>query len=162
MDLSKGGERRPRKNVYLAAPLFSAAERSFNVLLRSRLERHVSVFLPQEDGLLLAKMLSDGVHHTQAYKMVFERDVSAIERCDGIVAVLDGRTVDEGVAFELGLAFGLGKTRVGLQTDPRRLLGVGNNPMIDCALDAVFHEFEALDVWIARWCAAPGVSSDSI
>ena len=161
MDLSKGGEPKSRKSVYLAAPLFSQAERSFNLLLRSRLERHVSVFLPQEDGLLLTKLLSEGIQRDQAYKLVFERDVAAIQRCDGIVAVLDGRAIDEGVAFELGLGFGLGKTSVGLQMDPRRLLGTGNNPMIDCALDEVFYEFEALDDWIDRWCAVPSTASDA-
>ena len=151
-DRSKGAAPNRRKTVYLAAPLFSEAEQSFNRLLRSRLERRVSVFLPQEDGMLVAKLLNEGVARERAYKTVFDRDVAAINRCDGIVAVLDGRAIDEGVAFEVGLGFALKKTIVGLQTDCRRMLVTGNNPMIDCALQAVFHEIEALDSWLDGWC----------
>jgi nucleoside 2-deoxyribosyltransferase len=78
--------------------------------------------------------VKDGVSLNVAKRRVFEFDLSAIRDCAMLIAVLDGRTIDEGVAFELGVAFSLGKICIGLQTDPRRLLPTGNNPMIDCAL----------------------------
>jgi len=63
--------------------------------------------------------------------------LAAIRNCDLLVIVLDGRSVDEGAAFELGYAYAIGKPCYGLQTDPRRLLPFGNNPMLQHALKAV-------------------------
>lgn len=40
--------RKPK--IYLAGPLFSDAERTFNVMLASSLENWVDVYLPQRDG----------------------------------------------------------------------------------------------------------------
>ncbi|MGY3362466.1 nucleoside 2-deoxyribosyltransferase [Bradyrhizobium sp. GM0.4] len=65
--------------------------------------------------------------------------------------VLDGRTVDEGAAFELGYAFAAGKVCVGLKTDPRMLLPIGDNPMIEVALRKIFHDEDELVDWIANY-----------
>jgi nucleoside 2-deoxyribosyltransferase len=147
----KRGAPNPKKRLYLAGPLFSDAERAFNVFVRNKLLRHASVFLPQEDGELLTTLLKAGMGHFRASRRIFKTDLAAINKCDAIVAILDGRAVDEGVAFELGVAFGLGKLRVGLQTDPRRLLPSGNNPMIDCALDKIFRKVDDLEDWLELW-----------
>ena len=61
--------------------------------------------------------------------------------------MLDGRTIDEGAVFELGVAYSSGKCCVGIQTDPRRLLPLGNNPMVECALDRVFFDTSEMSVW---------------
>lgn len=135
---------RNRPLIYLAAPLFSLAEREFNVRLALILEQEYSVFLPQRDGELLVELISRGIDQLAAKRRVFENDLAAIRRCDIVVAVLDGRTIDEGVAFELGVAFALKKRCIGLQTDPRRLLFGSNNPMIDSALEAKSVDFEEL------------------
>jgi nucleoside 2-deoxyribosyltransferase len=140
-----------RISIYLAAPLFSVAERAFNVALRDDLLAFGRVFLPQEDGHLLAAMIDDGVDPVLARQIVFDRDMNAIVGCDLLVAVLDGRAVDEGVAFEIGVAYQLGRAVFGLQTDPRRLLPSGNNPMIQCALSGVDHTVEALKARLDAW-----------
>jgi nucleoside 2-deoxyribosyltransferase len=120
--------------VYLAAPLFSQAEREFNKCLAKRLEPRFEVFLPQRDGGLLVELIANGVDPRLARKRVCNADIAAIEKCWAFLIVLDGRCVDEGAALELGLAFAMHKVCIGLQTDPRRLLPIGNNPMIDAAL----------------------------
>jgi nucleoside 2-deoxyribosyltransferase len=76
--------------------------------------------------------------------------MEAIRRADYLVAVLDGRAIDEGVAFEIGVAFSHTKRCVGLQTDSRRLASWGNNPMITGALAIVFQRVEDLLSWVAR------------
>jgi len=134
--------------IYLAGPLFSQAERSFNELLASRLAPFASVYLPQRDGGLMSEMISAGVPAEVAARRVFHRDVEALRRADCIVAILDGRTIDEGVSFELGIGFSSEKRCVGLQTDTRRLAMWGNNPMITGALDAVFPTVEDLVEWV--------------
>jgi nucleoside 2-deoxyribosyltransferase len=133
-----------RKRIYLAAPLFNERELSFNLAFAQRLEVHFDVFLPQRDGLLLARLLDEGVPIEAAEMLIFERDRSALEHCDLLVAVLDGAHIDEGVAFEIGFANARRAPCVGLQSDVRRALPSGNNPMIGRALSAVFSDVDAL------------------
>jgi nucleoside 2-deoxyribosyltransferase len=80
---------------------------------------------------------------------VFENDRAAIDSADFLIAVLDGAGIDEGVAFEIGYAFGLGKHCVGLQTDMRRALPTGNNPMIGRSLQMIFGSRDELISWVA-------------
>lgn len=140
-----------RKVLYFAAPLFSDAERAFNAELCERLEKHVDVFLPQRDGFLLSNLLREGASVDVATAKVFECDVAAVTNADGLLMVLDGRGVDEGAAFELGLAFSQGKKCVGLQTDVRRLFAVGNNPMLTGAISEIFKQTSDLVDWTRFW-----------
>jgi nucleoside 2-deoxyribosyltransferase len=81
------------------------------------------------------------------YRIVFDRDVAAIQGCDALVINLDGRSIDEGAAFELGLAHALGKLCVGYRTDVRVLLPWGINPMISAPLSDTFASIEGLVEW---------------
>lgn len=117
-------------NIYFAAPLFNPIEREFNESLAVRLNEYAYIFLPQRDGALLTKLVADGSTVENARNKIFKKDISAIQNCDLVVAVLDGRTIDEGVAFELGYAFALGKTCVAYKSDDRVMLPTGDNPMI--------------------------------
>jgi nucleoside 2-deoxyribosyltransferase len=136
-----------RSKVYLAGPLFSEAEQAFNELVTHQLEEWAEVYLPQRDGGLMSEMLHNGVAVNVAARRVFQRDLSAIREADYVITILDGRAIDEGVGFELGVAFALAKRCIGLQTDSRRLATWGNNPMITGALEAVFHSVEDLVGW---------------
>jgi|ERR1035437_3617207 nucleoside 2-deoxyribosyltransferase len=136
-----------RPLIYLAAPLFSEAELSYNQLLAGILERHVDIYLPQRDGGKLVDLVAKGVSKAAAYKSIFERDVQALKEADVLFLVMDGRSIDEGAAFELGYAAALNKLCVGLQTDPRRLLPMGNNPMIQVPLKRVFHCTDEVAQW---------------
>jgi nucleoside 2-deoxyribosyltransferase len=138
---------RPKPRLYFAAPLFNDPERLFNKEVTHRLGSYFDVFLPQEDGGLIANMIAEGTHPAEAAERVFRLDIEAMIKCDVLLIILDGRTVDEGAAFELGYAFALGKECYGLQTDMRRLLSTGNNPMVDCALRHIFQSVEELMVW---------------
>lgn len=124
----------PRPLIYFAAPLFSEAELSYNLELTAILETYVDVFLPQRDGGKVIDLVAKGVDRHAAFKSIYERDVQALKKADVLFLLLDGRSIDEGAAFELGFAVALGKQCVGLQTDPRRLLPLGNNPMIEVPL----------------------------
>jgi len=104
------------------------------------------------------EMVRDGVAPDIAACRVFRRDMDAIRQSDYLIAVLDGRAIDEGVAFELGVAFSHAKRCVGLQTDFRRLAPWGNNPMITGALESVFRSVKDLLSWIraeVHACSAP-------
>lgn len=134
--------------VYFAAPLFNENEREFNRRLVDRIEPHVEVFLPQRDGSLLADMVQAGVNVEVAERRIFEQDQQAMGRSNLLIAVLDGAHIDEGVAFEIGFSSALGCVCVGLQTDVRRALPTGNNPMIGGSLKHVFSTSEELSDWV--------------
>lgn len=142
-----------RPNIYIAAPLFSPNEREWNVRLRASLSDFSDVYLPQEDGSLLTELLAAGMDLQEAKNIIFAADLKAIDRCDILFLVMDGRVIDEGACFELGYAFNQGKICVGLKTDVRSLLTVGNNPMIDCALREIFADIATARDWIRnrRW-----------
>jgi nucleoside 2-deoxyribosyltransferase len=137
--------------LYLAGPLFNDAERSYNLFLKHRLEEHCHVYLPQEDGFLMSDLIASGQSQEAASGAVFRADIKAIDRCDVLLALLDGRVVDEGAAFELGYAYSLGKTCIALQTDFRRLAPFGNNPMIAGALSQTFQTIDGLAAWIRQF-----------
>ncbi|WP_406658157.1 nucleoside 2-deoxyribosyltransferase [Methanolobus sp. ZRKC2] len=105
-----------KKQIYLAGPLFSKAERDFNLYLRDRLvEIGFKVFLPQEDGNdTLSSRLEERM------KNIFENDVEGIDGSDIVLAVLDGGSdVDSGTAWEMGYAYAKGIPVLGLKTDFR-------------------------------------------
>jgi nucleoside 2-deoxyribosyltransferase len=137
-----------KSTLYFAAPLFSEAERTFNERVVSLLIPFFDVYLPQEHGGLLVDMVDKGMNPNHASSVVFTLDIAALKKCEVVLIVLDGRSIDEGAAFELGYAHAMGKVCYGLQTDPRRLLKIGiNNPMIDCALQQVFSSLDDLLKW---------------
>ena len=67
--------------------------------------------------------------------------------------VMDGRVIDEGACFELGYAYSRGKVCIGLKTDVRSLLPIGDNPMVECALRGTFGDIFEVGEWIRsrRW-----------
>jgi nucleoside 2-deoxyribosyltransferase len=118
--------------VFLAAPLFSDAEREFNSKIAKRL-RHdgFEVWLAQE-----APFIHTGTHKEK--KMIYESDISALKTCEVVVAVLDGVEVDAGVAYEMGYAKALGKPIVGFKTDHRTFSGVEEvNLMLEVPLTKI-------------------------
>ena len=75
-------------------------------------------------------IIRQGLPVGEAQEQIFKADCKAIRSACVIVAVLDGRTIDEGVAFEIGYGYGIGKTCFGLKADDRVMLPTGDNPMI--------------------------------
>ncbi len=131
-----------RYRIYLAAPLFSAAERSFNKALASFLRsRYLRVYLPQEQGDDCA------ARSPAAIRALFDRLVAALDEADVVVAVIDGADADSGVAWEMGYAYAHGVPVVALRTDFRRV-GDGEcaNLMLESSSGVVgsFDELAAL------------------
>ena len=98
--------------LYLAAPLFSEAERAFNLALADALSAagH-EVYLPQRDTPNV-----DGAARTTT---VFRANLAAVAKADAVVAVCEGPQVDDGTAWEIGYAYGRNIPVFGLRTDVR-------------------------------------------
>jgi nucleoside 2-deoxyribosyltransferase len=103
-----------RYRIYLAAPLFSEAEQAYNLLLHDLLQEHFfDVYLPQDVG---------DTSHTRCrdeHRAIFERHIRALHEADIVVSVIDGADADSGTSWEMGFAYALGKTVVGVRTDFR-------------------------------------------
>jgi len=115
--------------VFLAAPLFSEAERNFNSKVAKRLrDEGFEVWLAQE-----YPFIHEGT--SKEKKKIYEEDISALKACDFVVAILDGVEVDSGVAFEMGYAVAIRKPVLGLKTDHRAFSKVEDvNLMLEVTL----------------------------
>jgi nucleoside 2-deoxyribosyltransferase len=97
--------------IYLAGSIFTPYERAFLDDCASRLRAEgFDVFVPHEQGLV-------GLDATPA--AVFAVDAAGVESAEAVLAVLDGPSVDDGTACEIGLFHGL------KQRDPERKGVVG-------------------------------------
>lgn len=95
--------------IYMAGPLFTAAEMDFNYRLCEQLRLHgYDVFLPQEIDQ------SD----TDLGK-IFRSDVAGIDWAQLVLGNLDGADSDSGTCWELGYAYAKNKLTVVYRTDFR-------------------------------------------
>lgn len=116
-----------RYQIYLAAPLFSEAERTFNASVASTLKEHLfDVHLPQEAGD------DSGTRGTREQERLFDVNREALEKSDFIVAIIDGADADSGTAWEMGYAFARKKPVIALRTDFRR---VGHHEHVNLMLE---------------------------
>lgn len=133
--------------VYVAGPLFDEGERWWI----ERVEQTVvasgfATFLPHRDNPPKTK---DNVAE------IFANDKDGIDRCDIVVANLNGITTDDGTAWEIGYAFASGKHLIGLHTDWRRRFDDEVvNLMIECSLDDMVHSLDELTGSLAAWAQA--------
>jgi hypothetical protein len=138
--------------IYLAGPLFSEAERRFNLELTHRLEAiRCDVFLPQRDGAERDRPPYDTMTPEERRHAMFHLDRTRILDADVFVFVLDGRVPDEGACVELGIAYcqkylqNGEKLLVGLHTDTRAaFIGGRLNPRVLVRLDYVVDDEETL------------------
>jgi len=107
--------------VYFAGPLFTPYERSFIDECAARLRAEgIDVFVPHENALAAGE--------TSA-ATIFEKDWNGLSEANAVVALIDGPTVDDGTACEIGIFYALMQTDstkkgiVGLLTDLRATLG---------------------------------------
>jgi nucleoside 2-deoxyribosyltransferase len=104
--------------VYFAGPLFTPYERRFIDECAAQLRRAgFDVFVPHEHELAL-----DG---TVTAERIFAKDWAALSEANAVLALLDGPSIDDGTACEIGIFYGLMRSDpekkgiVGLVTDLR-------------------------------------------
>ena len=100
--------------IYLAAPLFSEAQRVYNAGLADLLtSQYYAVHLPQK------------AEDTAT-------NLDALRSSDIVVAVIDGSDADSGTAWEMGYATALGKRVIAIRTDFRRY---SDNELVNLMLE---------------------------
>ena len=116
-----------RYRVYLAAPLFSEAERKYNLSIAELLRKNFfEVYLPQQGGN------DSPVRNKEEQVRIFSKNLAALESADIIVANIDGADADSGTAWEMGYASARGKTIIALRTDFRK---VGSEEKVNFMLE---------------------------
>lgn len=125
--------RKRKFKIYFASPLFSDMERAYNSQtvdrLRQKFKKDIDVYLPQEN---------EEINNKSGYadsKMIAVGDNKELINSDLVVAVLDGISIDNGVASEIGIAYALGIPVLALYTDSRQGT-FGNEQKIE-ALDKI-------------------------
>lgn len=109
--------------VYIAGPLSNEAERGFNRRVRDLVKScGLDTYLPQEDGGLFTELIKSNPDEDQVRRQLYQIDVDALHRAGAVLAILDGRVLDEGMCFELGYATALGRRCIGFKTDSRSAL----------------------------------------
>lgn len=94
--------------IYLAAPLFNDAEKSYNKQVAAKLEAggH-SVFLPQT------------APENKPPRDLYNFLCAALDSCEIVVAICEGTDTDSGTAWEIGYAIAQNKPVYILRTDFR-------------------------------------------
>ncbi len=94
--------------IYLAGPLFTQAEKEFNLKLFDRLTASgYHVFLPQQECV--------GVEGEDIYKTC----LSGLRAAAIVIAILDGADADSGTCWECGYASSQGTPIIAVRTDFR-------------------------------------------
>jgi Nucleoside 2-deoxyribosyltransferase len=124
-------------NIYFAGPLFTPYERGYIEWCAERLrDEDFEVFVPHEEALASAPETTGA--------SIFAKDWAGLEGADAMLAILDGPTVDDGVACEIGIFHALMRSDprrkgiVGLLTDMRGTRGGGHavNPFVAGGIEA--------------------------
>lgn len=131
------------KKVYFASPLFSEMERLYNekiVLSIRKTYPEIEVYVPQEQGEINDK-------NAYADSMAIAKyDTDALLASQLMVAILDGSTIDVGVATEIGVAYQAGIPIIGLYTDSRQQ-GAENNQKLAALKDVAESQFSYINLY---------------
>jgi hypothetical protein len=141
--------------LYVAGPLFSEAERSWLDMLAARLRTEgFECFVPHEQFPELADVTVEEVYRI---------DTEGLRSADALVAWLDGATVDDGTACEIGMFAELARTEseryrgiVAIATDLRlerrreqSVVGGGMNLFVGGAIESCGTIVYAVDEVVA-------------
>jgi len=141
--------------VYFAGPLFTPYERGFIDECAAQLRRDgFDVFVPHEHELAIGE--------TVTAREIFAKDRPGIEGANAVLAILDGPSVDDGTACEIGMFYALmqsdptKKGVVGLLTDIRGRRGesTGINLFLQGVIEdagEIVDSFEAARAVLQRW-----------
>lgn len=131
------------KQIYFASPLFSDMERVYNESLVKKIRAmypELNVYLPQEQG-----EINDKESYADA-KMIAKYDTDALLNSQLVLAILDGVSIDVGVASEIGVAYQAGIPVLGLFTDSRQQ-GADNQKKITALKEVGESQFPYMNLY---------------
>lgn len=130
-------------NIYFAAPMFAKSEEIYNSYLVEKIRKQypqLKIYLPQEN---------DTINDKAAYadsKMIALADTKKVEESQLMIALLDGITIDSGVASEIGIAYANHIPILGLYTDSRQQ-GADNQQKLEALGTVAENQFHYLNLY---------------
>ena len=103
--------------IYFAAPMFAKSDLLYNEQIVKEvraISSKLSIYLPQEN-----EAINDKTAYADS-RMIALADTEKVLESDLMIALLDGLTIDAGVASEIGVAYAKGIPVIGLYTDTRQ------------------------------------------
>lgn len=146
------------KKIYFASPLFSDMERLYNEMVVAKIREtypEFELFVPQEQM---------GINDKNAYadaKTIAKYDTDALLSSQLVIAVLDGASIDVGVATEIGVAYQAGIPIVGLYTDSRQQ-GATNQKKLDALQELAESQFSYINLYTVGLIKMNGVIVDNL
>lgn len=129
--------------VYYAAPLFSNMELLYNEYLVREIRQefpNVDLYVPQEQG-----DINDKSQYADSMAIA-KYDTDALLSSDLLIAILDGPTIDVGVATEIGVAYQAGIPILALYTDTRQQ-GADNQEKIEALQKLAESQFSYINLY---------------
>lgn len=141
------------KKAYYAAPLFAQMELRYNTFLTDMIKKaypELDIYIPQEQGDINDKnAYADSV-------MIAKYDTDALLASDVMIAVLDGPTIDVGVATEIGVAYQANIPVIGLYTDSRQQ-GATNQQKLNALQEVAESQFSYVNLYTVGLIKTNGV-----
>ena len=129
--------------IYFANALFSQADINYNAQLAAQIRNlspQIDLYLPQENN---------DINDKQAYadsKMIAQADTEKLLASDLVIAILDGNTIDNGVASEIGVAYAQKIPIIGLYTDTRQQ-GASNQQKLAALNQVAENQFHYVNLY---------------
>ena len=129
--------------IYFANALFSQADINYNAQLAAQIRNlspQIELYLPQENN---------DINDKQAYadsKMIAQADTEKLLASDLVIAILDGNTIDNGVASEIGVAYAQKIPIIGLYTDTRQQ-GASNQQKLAALNQVAENQFHYVNLY---------------
>lgn len=141
------------KKGYYAAPLFSHMELEYNSRMVERIRSsypQLDLYVPQENGAINDKSAyADSV-------TIAKHDTDALLASNIMIAILDGQTMDVGVATEIGVAFQAGIPVVALFSDSRQQ-GATNSKKLAALQEVAESQFPYVNLYTIGLIKTNGV-----
>lgn len=129
---------------YLANRLFSNSDVMFNNYLSTLLRENIEgleLYVPQEED-----SINDKSNYASA-EMIAETDTQKLLDSDVLIAVIDGDTIDAGVASEIGVFYTTGKPIIGLYSDIRQF-GYTNEDKVKSLQEIGENQFHYVNLYV--------------
>ena len=144
--------------VYWAGPLFTDAERQWNVAQVAEIRKHLphlTVLVPQDFcAPFEAADTNDGGAGRMGkpdFGAIFRACRDRLDEATMVIAVLDGPDSDSGTSWEMGYAHAKGKTIIGLRTDWRPAEDGGGNAMLTRSCAAICGNISEVILRLGTW-----------
>lgn len=146
------------KKGYYAAPLFSHMELQYNEQLVSKIREAypaLDLYVPQENGEINDKnAYADSI-------LIAKQDTDQLVASDVMIAILDGQTMDVGVATEIGVAYQAGIPIVALFSDSRQQ-GATNEKKLAALQEIAESQFPYINLYTIGLIKTNGIVVNNI